>query len=130
MKEYHILFIIRLFFILGVVFGIHLLVLDYFNKPLFDALILQAYLVNLAWALVLYFTLFLLRTKFSGQLGFLFLLGSFLKFGLFFLIFDPHYKADNEITSREFLTFFIPYTFTLILEVYSLSKWMIEMDKK
>ena len=48
--------------------------------------------------------------------------GSGLKFLLFFLLFYPSYKADGNMSTLEFISFFIPYAICLILEVSYLSK--------
>ena len=62
------------------------------------------------------------------QLGFLFMVGSALKFAVFFIVFQPIYKQDGEVSSLEFLAFFIPYTLCLIFETFSLSKLLNKLD--
>ncbi len=121
-------FLIRLFFFCGVVFGFHLLVLDYYNKDLFESLMLEAYGVNMVLAILIFFLLYQFRSRFKNQLGFLFLLGSLVKFLVFFLVFNSVYKEDNQISPQEFFAFFTPYTLTLIVEVFSLSKWMNKLE--
>ncbi len=46
--------------------------------------------------------------------------GSFLKFAFFFIFFYPSYQADGDITRLEFMAFFIPYIFSLLIETMSL----------
>jgi hypothetical protein len=60
--------------------------------------------------------------KNSAQAGFVFMAGSALKFLVFFLVFYPIYKADDEMQAVEFAAFFIPYSICLIAEVIYLSK--------
>ena len=124
MKEVQKQFLVTLLFSTGIVFGFHLLALNYFKKALFEALLIEAYLATLILAIAIYFSLYHFRKRFKGQLGFLFLIGSLLKFAVFFLFFNTTYKADSIISSQEFFAFFTPYVLTLIIEVYSLSKWM------
>jgi len=61
-------------------------------------------------------------SKNSAQAGFVFMAGSALKFLVFFLVFYPIYKADDEMQAVEFTAFFIPYAVCLITEVIYLSK--------
>ena len=128
MKELQVRFLLRLFFFSGVIFGIHLLVLNYFNKALFDAMLVEAYVANVLLALVIYFFLYRFRIRFKNQLGFLFLIGSLLKFVIFFMLFYNEYQEDSLITPQEFSAFFVPYTLTLVVEVFSLSKWMNKLE--
>ena len=50
------------------------------------------------------------------KIGFVFLMGSGLKFLLFFLLLYPAFNADGELSSMEFASFFIPYTLTTVVE--------------
>ncbi|MFB0924814.1 MAG: DUF6168 family protein [Vicingaceae bacterium] len=102
--------------------GVHLYILERIEIPLFDNKIILAYIVNIALAIFIYIGLFLLRKKQESNLGFIFMIGSFLKFGLFFLVFYPGYKLDGEIQTIEFTTFFIPYAVCLIIETFYLSR--------
>lgn len=129
MKKDGLEFLVRIFLISFVVFGVHLLMLSYFSRPLFDAMIVKAYITNILLASVIYFLLYFFRNRYRNQLGFLFLLGSFIKFLAFFLFFNHIYKQDSLITNQEFFAFFIPYTTTLIVEVFSLSKWMNKLEQ-
>jgi F0F1-type ATP synthase assembly protein I len=122
-------FIIRIVLVTGIAFAIHLLVLNMLQLDLFANMIVEAYAINLVIAIVVYLVLFLLREKFKNQIGFLFILGSFFKFGLFFVIFHPAYKADDLISKPEFFAFFVPYILTLVVEVFSLSKWLNKIDE-
>lgn len=112
----------------GIAFGCHLLTLYFFKLPLFDDKIILAYVVNTGLAIVVFMMLYVFRNKFKNQLGFLFLGGSMLKFILFFLLFYTSYKLDGEISRTEFFAFFMPYALTLIIEIFSLSKWLNKLD--
>lgn len=114
--------------VLAIIFSIHLGVLKFLQLPLFENKIVLSYVVNLILIIVIFGVLYLLKKKYKSQLGFLFLAGSFLKFAVFFILFYPFYKLDNEITKLEFAAFFIPYAVGLVLESVSLSKWLNKLQ--
>jgi len=116
------LFASRLAFIIAIIFGIHIGLLYWFKHPVFSNLVIQAYLVNYLMALIIYSIIFKLRLKFGHITGFMFMIGSFLKFIIFFLVFYPAYKFDGNITKFEFAAFFTPYLVCLIFETLSLAK--------
>jgi len=118
----------RLTIILTIVFGIHIVVLSAIDKPLFENKIVLSYMINLILALAIFGFLYKYRERFKSQIGFLFLAGSFVKFAVFFLVFYPIYKADNDISKLEFAAFFVPYVICLVLETYSLVKWLNKME--
>jgi len=102
--------------------GLHLYTLEFLQLPLFENKIVLAYIFNAALAILIYIALYYLRKEQESNLGFIFMTGSFFKFGIFFLVFYPGYKLDGEIQRVEFATFFIPYAICLIIEVYFLVK--------
>lgn len=96
-----------------------------------DNLILQlSYLVNGLLAIFIFTVLMFLKKKYNDQLGFLYMLGSFIKFGAFFLIFNPIFKEDGEITKIEFSIFFIPYIISLLIETIDLIKVLNPIENK
>ncbi len=103
-------------------FGIHLLALDAFEKPLWEHKIVLAYSLNFILATIILFLVLRSIKPGSAQAGFVFFGGSLLKFLVFFLVFQPYYKADGEMQTIEFITFFVPYAICLVLEVFYLSK--------
>lgn len=109
-------FALLLFAILAVVFGIHVFILTQLGHPVFENLIVEAYLLNYGLAIGIYLTLFLLKRKMSTQMGFLYMAGSFLKFLFFFIFFYPSYKLDGSLDTYEFAAFFTPYVISLIFE--------------
>ena len=114
--------------LLGIVFFIHIGVLKTLSLPVFDHRIVLCYLVNFALIIIVFGTLYLFKEKYKSQLGFLFLAGSFLKFIIFFIVFYPFFKMDNHISKLEFAAFFVPYSIGLILETFSLVKWLNKLD--
>ncbi|NER13223.1 hypothetical protein GWK08_07215 [Leptobacterium flavescens] len=115
-------FLIALTLVLLLVFGIHVLILYLAGSPLFDNSIVLSYIVNFAMAVAIYAVLFLLREKQKEQLGFIFIGGSMFKFLIFFLVFNPIFKADGETSNLEFASFFVPYLTCLIIETLSVIK--------
>ena len=101
-------FSIKAIMLLTLVFGIHILILNLLNLPLFENLILRSYITNLILVIGVFGMLYLLKKKYKSQLGFLFLFGSAIKFAVFFALFYPFYKQDGEITKLEFASFFLP----------------------
>lgn len=117
-------FLVRILLFSAITFGAHILILYTLNLPLLENKIVLAYAVNLATAILVFNVLYIFREKFKTQLGFLFVFGSVFKVILFFIFFNSPYRADGVVSGIEFAAFFVPYAITLIVEVYSLAKWM------
>ena len=128
MKHPVIDFSIKLLVVLVIVFGLHIATLHFLEKPLFEDKITLSYVVNAIMAIIIFLVLFKLKTKYKDQLGFLFLFGSTFKFAVFFLLFYKAFKLDGIVTKLEFASFFIPYMLCLLIETFSLSKWLNKMD--
>lgn len=111
-----------------VTFFTHVFILKFLNKPLFDNLIIEAYSINAILALVIFSSLYIFRYKWTAQIGFLFLAGSFLKFIFFFIIFNPVYKNDGVVETLEFTAFFIPYLLSLFLETFFTAKMLNNLN--
>ena len=77
------------------------------------------YAINASIAIFVYWIVFLLRNN-KGYLGYYFLLGTFIKFFIFFIFVLPIFKDDNIVSRTEFFTFFIPYFLSLMVETKSL----------
>jgi len=114
--------------ILSITFAIHILVLNMKELPLFGNQIVLSYVINTILAIGIFALLFFLKEKYKSQLGFLFMAGSALKFAVFFIVFQPIYKLDGEVSTLEFSAFFVPYVLCLIFETYSLSKLLNRLD--
>lgn len=115
-------FIAVLLACLTIVAAIHFATLETLGFPLYENKIILAYIVNAIQAVIIYIILYFLRVKQEHNLGFIYMIGSLLKFGAFFLLFNSSYKADGEINSLEFSAFFVPYGCCLFLETYYLIK--------
>lgn len=107
-------FHLLLFLILGSSFFTHKYSIDNTDQLFF------LYAVNASIAIFIYLTVFLLRKSSDGYLGYYFLLGTLVKFFVFFVFVLPVFKEDNIVSKTEFFTFFIPYFLSLIVETKSL----------
>lgn len=120
-------FTVLLTLILITAFSLHQYMLFLNSLPRFGNKLILSYSINALMAFGVFTTILVLKNKFKDQLGFIFLFGSLIKFAIFFIVFQPIYKADNLITRPEFLAFFVPYAICLTLEVSSLSKMLNRM---
>ena len=84
--------------------------------------LMKSYVLNAVMALIVFFVIYLFRDKYRDLLGFFFLGGSLLKFTLFFIFLYPAFNQDGSLERLEFLVFFVPYGFALVLETFFLVK--------
>lgn len=85
-----------------------------------QVLLLQAYAMNFILAALLFLLIYRLRVNHPDKLGFVFMLGSGIKFTLFFVFFNPSIQFDGVTTKAEFLSFFVPYALSTLVETTSL----------
>lgn len=114
--------------LLVVVFGIHLFTLDYLSFSLFENKIITSYVINHLLTIGIFITLLLLKDKLAESLGYIFFIGSFVKFIAFFLLINPSFQEDGDVSQIEFTSFLIPYATSLIFEVTSLVKTLNKED--
>ena len=95
-----------------------------------NSLLQLSYLVNGLLVVFIFVALMLLKKKYKEQLGFLYMFGSLLKFGVFFIVFYPTFKADGEVSKIEFSLFFIPYLISLLIETVELIKILNTQEDK
>ena len=115
-------FCVKLIVALTITLGIHIAILHFLESPLFENKIIFSYSVNTILAIIIFISLFKLRIKYLDLLGFIFMAGSFLKFGVYFIFFYPIFKRDGEISTLEAVSFLIPYILCLIIETFYLIK--------
>ena len=89
----------------------------------------QLYTLNFSIAVFVYWLVYLLRNSQKEYLGFYFLAGTFIKFIVFFLLVFPNFKDDNVVSTTEFLSFFVPYAISLIVETIFLIR-LINSENK
>jgi hypothetical protein len=111
------------------VFSFHLAILSTVNHPLFSDKIIESYLLNSFIAVTLYFIINQLKNKFKNGLGFLFILGSLIKFLLFYALIYPSFKLDGNMSKYEFASFFIPYFTCLIYETLAIATLLNNLEK-
>lgn len=113
---------LKLFLSLAIIFCTHIAILNYLNFPLFENRIIVSYVLNFILAITIYQVLYKLRVKYLDLLGFIYMGGSLLKFVIFFIFFNPFYKADGNVSSLEAAAFLIPYSICLFFETFYLIK--------
>lgn len=106
----------------------HYIYLSSVGISLSENLTWQAYLFNGLAATGILIFLMRLAQKNKSNLGFIFMAGSFLKFLVFFLLFFPEYKADGEMQTIEFSSFFIPYAICLSVKSFILIRMLNRAD--
>lgn len=115
-------FILILISSLVVVGGLHYAYFLIRDLPFSWAEFLYGYGINFVMALIVYGGLLYLARKQSTYLGFLFLAGSGFKFAIYFLLIDPVFRADGQLSFTEFFLFFIPYLICLTIETLAVIK--------
>ena len=108
MRISSIRFLGLLFATLLLFFIVHIGVLYFLEAPLFQNRIILSYIVNYLLASGL---LYFVQSNFNKQASntaFIFLLGSAIKFVVFFILFYPHYSADSQMQTTEFAAFLDP----------------------
>lgn len=122
--KYLIVFLI----VISGIFVVHVSTLSYYEIQPFQNYIVYTYLFNFIIASAIIFGLYIVRIKHKDNLANLFLIGSLLKFVLFYVVFFPLYKEDGSMSKMEFFTFFIPYLSSLIIETLALIKLLKYLD--
>ncbi len=112
----------------SIAFCMHLYVNAEIDSPIILEQLRFSYIVNIFLALGVIVLLYIFKRKLKDQLGFLFMLGSMLKFVFFFLFFYPEYTSDDVLSRYEFFTFFIPYVICLVMESIILSRFLNRLD--
>ncbi|MGB0776898.1 MAG: hypothetical protein ACPGR7_02615 [Flavobacteriaceae bacterium] len=116
---------ILLFFTVPVVaFFLHDWVLGVTGTQFSQKWLEKSYFANGLMAVGIYLIIYFFRNKFRDQLGFLFLFGSFIKFGVYYLFFQGN-LGEGKLA---FSLFFVPYVVCLIIEVLALRKILNQGD--
>ena len=112
----------KLFMFLFPSYWLQLFIYSEYEIQINSYLFQLSYLVNGLLAVFIFSALLILKKKYNNQLGLLYLVGSFIKFGVFFWVFYPYFKADGDVTKIEFSLFFVPYVISLLIETIDLIK--------
>jgi len=121
-RYYPILFVSILIVGLFLLFHLQAWFLENNGYDLFSTQLAKSYVLNAIMAMIVFFAIYTFRNKYRDLLGFFFLGGSLLKFTLFFIFLYPAFKQDGVLERLEFLVFFVPYGFALVLETFFLVK--------
>lgn len=128
MKKLFIRSVLAILCVSLVTYFIYTWILELTQTEVLNSQIILAYIINTILAIGILSTLFVFRKRFKDQLGFIFMVGSFIKFGFFFVFFYPTYHSDGIITRDEFLSFFIPYGICLIAETVASIRLLNRLD--
>ncbi|UZH56608.1 hypothetical protein JRG66_07080 [Salinimicrobium tongyeongense] len=112
-------FILFLFLVAGLSYGIHYFVVSsYFPNEIFE-LVNFAYKFNVGITLLFTSSIILASGQLKEQLGFIFLISGMVKLGIFyFLIKTSGFVLDKSV----FLHFFVPYALSVVVEIIYISK--------
>ncbi len=80
----------------------------------------ELYLFNALIAIFVIWLSVLFRKKHKDYIAFYFFGGTIVKLLLFFVLIFPLHKQENNVSRLAFLSFFVPYLLTLIVETISL----------
>lgn len=121
-RAYPILFTSILLLGLWGLFFLQSWILENEGHELSSLQLTKSYVLNAIMALIVFFAIYFFRNKYRDLLGFFFLGGSLVKFALFFIFLYPIFNEDGVLERLEFLVFFVPYGFALVLETFFLVK--------
>ena len=80
------------------------------------------YGLNYGLAVLIFWAVLSTHKKNPMLVGLVFMGGSMLKFGLFFLFINPDFKADGLVSRDELSLFFVPYLISLFSLTYAASR--------
>lgn len=118
-------FIIYYSLILFLIYQAHIFFLDLQNTS--SNLIYNSYIFFYLFS-VFFFLFIYLKTKKTANLAIIFLIGSTTKLIAFFLIFRPILFQDNFIDKLEISSIIVPYIFSSVFIIYSLSKLLVNSN--
>jgi hypothetical protein len=105
---------------LSLAFVIHTLLIP---EPLGEQIRIMwlCYGFNFALVVLIFLAVLATHKKNAMLVGIVFMGGSMLKFGVFFLFIYPDFKADGLVGSDELSLFFVPYLISLFTMTYAAS---------
>lgn len=118
--------------LLAISFGvgsIHLVTILKLDIDFPNNLLLRLYLTNILLAVLGYIAIRLAYLFKSQVEGFLFLMGSFLKFAILYLFFLTDETSPLHDSRQSFLHLFLPYIVCLIWEIAALAKILNQTPK-
>ena len=105
---------------LSLAFVIHMVLIP---EPLWEQIRIMwlCYGFNFGLAVLIFWAVLATYKKNAMLVGIVFMGGSMLKFGVFFLFIYPVFKADGLVGSDELSLFFVPYLISLFSMTYAAS---------
>ena len=110
----------KLFLLMIGLYWFQIFVINQIGLSVQNDLLKACYLFNTLIGVIFYYLLLFVSKHNPTILGWVFLLTSGIKFLLFFKLIFPSFQLMDLSPYQEFLTFFVPYTFALSLEIYQL----------
>ena len=106
---------------LSLAFGIHTVLMP---DPLWNHIRITwlCYGFNFGLAILIFWAVLATYKKNAMLVGVVFMGGSMLKFGVFFLFIYPDFKADGLVGRDELSLFFVPYLISLFSMTYAASR--------
>ena len=115
-------FLVKLLVVMVFFFWAHLLIINQSDYSVPGGLLKICYIFNTVIAGIFMLLFLFVSKNQTSILGWVFLLTSGLKFLFFFALIYPHFQSQVSESKLDFLTFFVPYTAALTLEIYQLIK--------
>ncbi len=119
----------QLLVVVCIVGSIHLVTILNLNYAFNTTTLVQLYAVNFIMAIAGYAMIRFAYWMKSQVEGFVFLLGSFIKFGVLYGVFLANETAAIPDTKQAFLHLFVPYAVCLIWEIATLAKILNQAPK-
>jgi hypothetical protein len=113
-------FTLILLIVLGTSYLVHGSILETIGHAALQVHLFPFYFMNIAVSLLTGVSIICLSQKKSEISGFVFMAGSLLKFALFFLLFYGEFSTIQDIRKVQFVSFYVPYSIGLIVEVWYL----------
>ena len=89
----------------------------------------QPYIINALAAMFVYVVAYFFRNKHKQYLGFYFLSGTLLKFFIFLVFILPPLQQDGSLSKEAYMSFFVPYAISLIVETVCLISLVNKVNK-
>ncbi len=106
----------------GITFVFHAVFLKNLQINTEEVYLIPSYVINILLAFLILILINFLQKRFFDYLGFVFIAGSLLKFGAYFIFIHPKFKIDDHISTIEASSFLVPYFVCLAIEVYFVSE--------
>ena len=114
-------FSVKLFLLMTGLYWFHIFTINLIGFSFQEGILKACYLFNTIIGVIFYYLLLFVSKHNPTILGWVFLLTSGIKFLLFFKLIFPSFQLMDLSPYQEFLTFFVPYTSALSLEIYQLT---------